>query len=249
MHPVAIVFFGPSHLAVLALAFAVPVALVLVARRAKSPPVTDGIAWGLAGLLVATHLFSFARAMAGGPDGWKDELPMHLCDWATFITAYALAQRGRVACDLAWFWGLGGTFQAVLTPDLAADFPSIGFITFFLAHCGVVAGALFLAFALGMRPEPRSAWRAFLGCQVYLAAAGATNLLLGTNFGYLCAKPARASLMDWLGPWPFYIISLELVTVVTFALLYAPFFVADKMRRTNCANSQTPAKPAKPPKN
>jgi hypothetical integral membrane protein (TIGR02206 family) len=236
MHSVAVVLFGPSHLAVLALIVAAPLALVFAARRAKSPRVADGIAWALAVVMVATKLFAFSRAVLADPGGWAFDLPMHLCDWAAFITAWALVRRGRVACDLAWFWGLGATFQAVLTPDLAFDFPSVEFFTFFLAHGGVVVAALFIAFGLNVRPGPRSPWRAWVACQVYLVAAGAVDLLLGTNYGFLRAKPAHASLMDWLGPWPLYLASLELVAVAMFALLYAPFFIADKMRRASAGS-------------
>jgi hypothetical integral membrane protein (TIGR02206 family) len=232
MTPLALAAFSPPHLAVLALTVLVPLTLAGIARGAKNPRVTDGIAWAVAVVLVAEKVFAFSCAVAAGGHGWKSELPMHLCDWAAFISAWALVRRGRVACDLAWFWGLSGTLQAVLTPDLAFDFPSVEFFTFFIAHCGVVAAAVFIVFGLNIRPEPRSPWRAFVACQVYLVAATVVNLLLGTNFGYLCAKPSHASLMDWLGPWPFYIAGLELLAVVMFALLYAPFWLAKKMRRT-----------------
>jgi hypothetical integral membrane protein (TIGR02206 family) len=232
MHLLALAAFSPPHLAVLVLTVLVPPALVMFARSAKSPRATDIIAWTLAVVLVVEKAFAFARSASGGA-GWKTDLPMHLCDWSAFIAAWALVRRGRVASDLAWFWGMGGTLQAVLTPDLAFDFPSVEFFLFFTAHCGVVTAAVFIVFGLGIRPEPRSPWRAFAACQVYLVAAVAVNLLLKTNFGFLCKKPAHASLMDFLGPWPFYIASLELLAVVMFALLYAPFWLAEKVRRTS----------------
>ena len=57
-------------------------------------------------------------------------LPMHLCDWATITVVLALCFRWQWSYELAYFWSLGGTLQALLTPDIVADFPTIWFLVF-----------------------------------------------------------------------------------------------------------------------
>jgi uncharacterized membrane protein YwaF len=44
---------------------------------------------------------------------------------------------------------------------------------------------------------------------------------------FIAHKPETASLMDMLGPWPWYILSLELVGLAVSLLLYSPFGLKD----------------------
>ena len=227
--------FGPSHWTVLALSAATTVGLVVLARRAEGERRGHTIAWILAAVLVANLLADLAVSLALPHSRWQDVLPMQLCDWVTLLCAAALVTRRPLAYELAYFWGMAGTLQAVFTPELGSDFPSFAFVTFMLCHAGAVVAILYLTFGLRMRPEPRSILRAFLAVQVYFAAAGVVDLLLVANYGFLRHKPAHASLFDYLGPWPLYLLSLEGIAAVLFMLLYAPFAWADWRRKRRAA--------------
>ncbi len=59
------------------------------------------------------------------------------------------------------------------------------------------------------------------------------NLALGSNYLFIMHKPETASLLDVLGPWPWYILSMEALGFVIFFLLYLPWLVKDlRARRT-----------------
>lgn len=45
-----------------------------------------------------------------------------------------VVRRSYSGYEIAYFWGLGGTLQAVLTPDLQHGFPSLVYVNFFLGH-------------------------------------------------------------------------------------------------------------------
>ena len=226
----AIALFGPSHLAVLGTITGTAAALVVWARRG-SERTRRNIAIGLAAALALNKAAVYWTVLAIEHQSWQDSLPMHMCDWSGLAAIVALLWRGQTAYEMAYFWALGGTLQATLTPDLKFDFPDIRFLTFFISHGGTLVAVAVLTLALGMRPWPKSLPRIVLWSNVYLIAAGTVDWLLDENYGYLRNKPASASLLDHLGPWPWYILSLEAAAVISFLVYYVPFFVMDRRKR------------------
>ncbi len=226
------VLFGGLHLAILSLTVLVPAAMGLLTRRSERPEVARWLAGILAAVLLLDYAFTVSWAVHVGKIAhWENALPMHLCDWATVACVCALVRRRQLAYELAYFWGLSGTFQAVLTPDTKEVFPDPLFISFFVSHCGIIIAVLFMTWGLQKRPRPGSVWKAWLCSQVYLACAGAVNWIFRSdrvNFGYLAAKPEHGSLLDFFGPWPWYILTLEAMALVFFTLFYVPFWIATR---------------------
>jgi len=59
------------------------------------------------------------------------------------------------------------------------------------------------------------------------------NQVLGSNYLFIAHKPETASLMDMLGPWPWYILSLEVIALAMCLLLYMPYAIRDQRARGN----------------
>lgn len=229
--PPAITLFGPSHLAVLGTMIATAFVLVMWARLSRGDTTRRNIAFALALAMVTVKLISLRTIFLIERQDWTHALPMHMCDWAAIAAIIALLCRNQTAYEMAYFWGLAGTLQATLTPDLKYEFPDIRFLTFFLSHGGTLVAIAFLTLGLRMRPYPISLLRIFLATQVYTICAGATDWLLNENYGYLRAKPLHASLLDYLGPWPWYILSLEAIALLSFLIYYSPFFITDLLKK------------------
>ena len=175
-----------------------------------------------------------------GSRGWLapgNELPLNLCDWAQGALIVALLSRNQFAYELGYFWGLGGTLQGVITPDVGRGFPDIQFLLFMLDHAGLIAALLYLTLGTGLRPVPKSLPRVIAATLIYVVFAGIADYALGTNYGFLRGKGDRVSLLTFLAPWPWYIAELVLIGLLSVAVYYAPFFVIDKLRRPKTSTS------------
>ena len=57
------------------------------------------------------------------------------------------------------------------------------------------------------------------------------NQAIGSNYMFLARKPGSASLLDVLGPWPVYLVWLEVLALIMVGLMYVPYAVGDRFRR------------------
>lgn len=219
--------FGVSHLVVMVLTVAVPLGLRAMIGGPGREAARRLARWALAALLVANWLgFEVVRLM-DGEFMWRKDLPMQLCDWATVAVIVTLLTRRPGWFEKAYYWGLAGTLQAVLTPDLREGFPSVRFFNFFIGHAGLVAAVLALVWVERMRPRGwASILRVMAWSEVYFLAALAVNAATGENYGFLSGKPPTHSLLDLLSDerWAYWA-ELNLLAIVYFALLYAPFAI------------------------
>ncbi|CAN5354225.1 TIGR02206 family membrane protein [soil metagenome] len=225
MHPEPVFqVFGPVHLAVIAVIIFVPVALGWAVRQTDSKPLDLGIAVGFVLLLVSNYIGHGVYVWQHRLATWQQALPFQLCDWAMFTIIVALLTRRRSWTEVSYFWGIGGTLQAILTPNLQVTFPDIRAISFFVAHGGIVAGVIYLLVGRHFRPTLGSVWRTLAWSQLYFVSTLLVDHFTGVNYGFLLHKPVVASLLDYLPDtrW-LYLLGLEGLALLFFALLYAPF--------------------------
>ena len=223
--------FGAPHVAAMVLMVAVAATMTAVARRSGSPRVTRGLCIGLAVVLLANQSVGwvYRYATEGGEVFVREHLPLHVCGMTILLSAAMLLFRRRWTFELVYFWGLAGATNAMVTPELSDGFPHYLFFQYFISHGAIVVAALFATFGLGMRPTFRSLVRAFVVLNVMAAVLTPVNLLLDSNYMYLCKVPDTASPFIFLR-WPWYLLKLEVVAAVFFGLLYLPVYL-EKRRR------------------
>ena len=236
------VLFGPAHLVVMALTIIVPAGLAVACGAGRRVRTMWVIGWSLAIVLVVNEIVTYVHSWrVNGFDRFAaDDLPLHLCGVACFMTAYILIKPHQLLYELAFFWGLAGTLQAIITPSDISGFPAYSFIRFFIAHSGIVAGVLFATWGMRMRPRLRGVMYTWLASNVMVVIIGMIDYLgrtwtgceTGWNYMFLCHKPGGPASDSpfFFVDWPWYIIALEPVVLAMYYLLYAPFPIAAKLR-------------------
>jgi hypothetical integral membrane protein (TIGR02206 family) len=221
--------FGADHVGALVVTALTVLFLVAYARARR--PGAHVVARCLAYLMIGAFLADPILRAHAGELTWTDGLPLELCDAAGVATIVALLTRRQEAFELAYFWGLSGTFQALLTPPLDHGFPHPDYFRYFVLHSGVVAGVLLLGPGLGMRPRRGAVWRAVAYTMLYAAAIGLVDAALGANYMWLREKPPD-TILDVLGPWPWYVLGGVVLGVALFLLLDLPYRLTAPGRRS-----------------
>jgi hypothetical integral membrane protein (TIGR02206 family) len=216
-------FLSADHLAVVALTI---VTLVVSCRAARRDPSAPWIPWflrALAALQILNAVWTQIYFIRAGRWSLATTLPFQLCDAAIVATVVALLRPSPLAFELTYFWGLAATFQGIVTPAISDRFPHPVFLQFFALHAGIVVAAVFLAVGLRFRPRPHAVLRMMLWTNAVAVVAGVVCWLTGGNYMFLREPPPTGSLLDLLGPWPWYLAAAEVVAFLAFLLLALPF--------------------------
>lgn len=235
--------FSDPHLAALAVLVLALAGAVPFARRHPGRPTTI-LAWGLAALILAAWAGEYVADVLRGVWTVKYDLPLQLTDVVSVTAALALVTRRPALVELTYFWSLSASLQATLTPDLAQNFPSIYYFTYFTYHVGAIVAGCLLVFGCGIYPRRYAAWRVFGCTAVWAAVAGSADIITGGNYGYLHYKPAHNSLMSLMGPSPIYIVETGLLGL---AMLLAIQWLTDRAASVDTSrripSASTPAQP------
>lgn len=216
--------YGLSHWAVLAVFVLGAAALIALGHRHRGTANARRFSRWFALVLLGLHLGVQIYTVATSRQDLVEAVPLHLSDLAGFVMAYALWSHRHWAYALTYYWGLTLSAQALFFPVLTGpDFPHHEFLAFWSMHLLVVWAAIYLTWGLGARP----AWRSY-GITVAITGSWAVvalvfNSLTGTNYGFLNRKPETGSVLDLLGPWPWYLVPEITLILAVWALLTWPW--------------------------
>lgn len=224
--------FGLSHLVALAVTVLGAFFLVRLMRSGVMSEVKVGVRYVLGGLLIFAVLMdpvlSFWR-WGVGDTGWRifwnSALPLYLCDVVSVVAALALFTGNYKLVEVAYLWGLAGTTQGLLTPTLGYDWDTLEYYNFFLQHGGVPIAAVILVWGMGIQPRKGAFRRIVIWSWVYMAVVMVINALIDQNYGFLSGKPDTATMFDYMGGYPYYLITLQ---VIAFSLYFVLLKIAPR---------------------
>ncbi|PDH47572.1 MAG: TIGR02206 family membrane protein [Bacteroidetes bacterium MED-G21] len=197
--------------------------LVLIPRN-KSDKFKSNCTTFFALLMAFEYVFIQSYFVYKGIWTPQDSLPFHLCRLMLFNTIILLFTRNQIAFELLLFIGMVGGFHSLMTPELTHGSDLVLLIDYFLVHGGLVAAPLYCIFVLGMRPRKMAWLKSFFYLQFFVAVVAIIDYLLGANYMYLAVKPVVNNPF-LIGNWPYYIIGLELATLLHAFLVYIPFYL------------------------
>ena len=225
-------FLGVPHIVALSLTIVLPIALSVLVRKVDSSVVANVVCYLLAATLIVNEIGIWiyrAATVQSFSVFVQSYLPLHICGVALFVVVLVLLCRNQTLYEIGYFWGIVGTLNAVLTPQLGVGFPHYRFFQYFIVHGGIVVSVLFATWGLRMRPTLKGLLRSFLFVNLYMVFIAGVNLLLKSNYMFICEPPYTKSPF-FFAPWPWYIPILDGVALILFFVVYSPFLIGDWLR-------------------
>lgn len=220
--------YGLAHLLVLFFTLVVGVLAVWAVRRERAvdpqTPVTERalktLGWLTLAVTVAWTVWGFLPMNFN----LNESLPFHFSDAARIITVGALLTRAGWAIAISYYWGLTLNLQSIITPDLNFFlYPELEFIQYWFLHIVVLLAPVVQVWGQGYRPTWRGYGLGYAATVSWAAVAFTVNVVTGANYAYLSHGPAGPSILDYLGPWPIYILWEAVLIAVGWALMTWPW--------------------------
>ncbi|PEY30148.1 TIGR02206 family membrane protein [Bacillus cereus] len=181
------------------------------------------VRYTIAFLLIGSEIGFYMWQVKAGIFQFSTSLPLELCTISLLLATIMVITKSYKIYEIVFFTGIIGASQAILTPNLQYTFPHFRFIEYFIAHVLLIWAPLFMTWVEGYRPRLQSIKRTMIFLNALIPIISFVNYETGGNYMFLAHKPETASLLDMLGPHPYYIISLEIVAFIGCLLLYMPF--------------------------
>jgi hypothetical integral membrane protein (TIGR02206 family) len=188
-------------------------------RRAEA-----GVGVSLIMIEVSYHLWMVTNDMWDVSHG----IPLEMCSISLILSVLLLLTRKKVIYEILFFTALLGASQAIFTPLLNFDFPHFRFFHFFYTHVMMIWVVFYFTWIQGYRPTIWSVVKLFVFLNVLLPIIMLINKAVDGNYMFLSHKPNSASLLNLLGPYPWYILSMEFLLITLSLIVWLIFRKGDK---------------------
>ena len=146
--------FGPSHLAALGIIVLINILVVVWGRR-TSDKYRVRFRWLLASVLILDEFLWHMWNVTTGQWTFQTMLPLHLCSVFVFLSAYMLVRKSYAVYEYAYFLGIAGASQALLTPDAGMyGFPHFRAFQVMISHGAIITAAVFMTLSSKDTDQP-----------------------------------------------------------------------------------------------
>lgn len=224
----AFVLFGVAHITALVL-IAMACLVIALLRFRFSQRARVIMRWSLLALIYLCEGSWQIWMLVTGQWTIQGMLPLWLCSLTSWSMPLLLLKRSYAYYEWVYFMGIIGAAMALLTPDLTIyGFPHYRFIEFLTLHGAIIVAVVYMTVVEGFRPTWNSLPRVFLITNLYWLFCAWVNSQIGSNYLYTRGKLPTPSVLDVLGPYPWYLVSMEILGIILCVLLYLPFVIMDR---------------------
>jgi len=181
--------------------------------------ITMGIGFGVCFLLIFLGFFTerkqaFAKIIAVLVLGVKI---------AELIYRHKYYGESVAQLQPVYFWCMGAFF-AIIMPDIKEGMHDFASQSFFITHFFILFSAAYAFIHFRFRPNKAGFILSFLLLVSLAFAMYFVNIKLGTNYLFVNRPPSSAAkLIDYVGPWPYYLYSIVGIYILLSFILYLPF--------------------------
>jgi hypothetical integral membrane protein (TIGR02206 family) len=219
--------FESAHLVILLI---IVVVNVWMLRFRNAPePTRKAVRWTMAIVLWVNEAAWHVWNLYLGTWAIQTMLPLHICSVLIWLSGFMLIFKNYQIYEFVYFLGIGAGLQALLTPDVGIyNFPHFRFLQAFIGHGMMVTSGIYMTTVEGFRPTWKSLLRVVVISNIYMVIIFFVNTSIGSNYLMVNGKPPLASILDLLPEWPWYLIHVEIIGIITCLLLYLPFIIKDR---------------------
>lgn len=189
----------------------------------------------LAFVLIVSEMSYYWRLIACpalGPNP-VDHLPITVCGWVAIFASYMVIGKSQTLFDISYFWALGGSIFALITPTVITYTGPTRFryYQFWAEHLVSYIAIFYMIFVHHMRPNKKSFLKAYIGIVFLAAIAFVANRIIGpgANYLFMASPEDTPSVLDILPP-NFALRTAIMAAVITalFVLAYLPWYIKGK---------------------
>lgn len=173
------------------------------------------LGWVLIVIFVVSNVISFEN----GSWNLQDNLPFQICYISYLIGIVLLFTKKQWMFEWMYFIGIIGGVYALLTPILTIGNSSWFYFEFYFLHSSIILIPLVLLTGKGMKIRVDSWWKTMLRLQIPILILLPLNYILDANYMFLAEKPIVDNPF-LIGEWPFYLIIIDIITLLHIVVIY-----------------------------
>ncbi len=168
-------------------------------------------------------------------------LPLHICDLGGFLVPLALWTQHRWLRSLLYFWAIGLSTQALVTPVEDAGIGQVPFWLFWVGHTQIIGSAVYDVVVLRFRPTFKDYLSATIMTVAYAAIIIPFDVIFEFNYGYLGAVlPEKRTILDAMPPWPWRLLVLAAIMQGAYLAIWLAWPAGRWIRRSLTRPKPTP---------